>query len=339
MGGCHPRGELESPHTICKSDFEFLKPVGRGALGSVWRAVHKKSRTEIAIKIFVKEEIASKDALTSILKERSILSIINNSFIVNMRFAFQDSKKLYLGLDLKTGGDLRFHLNKRKFNEQEIKFIFVCMIKGLEYLHSQGVIHKDVKPENVLFDSRGYAYLTDFGTSCFYKQENSAETAGTPGYMAPEVICRQNHSFVSDLFALGVILYEVIFEQRPYNGGNRKELREDILAKQVRIDCNCLPSGWSLESANICSKLLKRKPQHRLGFNGMQEVKSHDWFLDVDFEKIGNFETKAPFVPPACDNYDWQYVNRKKKNIQMTRKPEPNDFAGYSFTPDAKVQT
>ena len=188
MGGCHPREELDTHQTISKSDFEFLKPIGRGALGSVWQAVHKKSRTDIAIKVFVKEEIPSKDSLSSILKERSILSVINSSFIVNMRFAFQDRKKLYLGLDLKMGGDLRFHLNKKKFNEQEIKFIFVCILKGLDYLHSQRIIHKDVKPENVVLDSRGYAYLTDFGTSCLYKQENSAETAGTCGYMAPEVI-------------------------------------------------------------------------------------------------------------------------------------------------------
>ena len=124
-----------------------------------------------------------------------------------------------------------------------------------------------------------------------------------------------------------------MFEQRPYKGTNRKDMREDILARQVKIDVNCLPAGWSLESANFCNGLLKRKPQQRLGFNGMQEVKTHDWFQDVDAEEIGNFEAKAPFVPPTCGNYDWNYVNRKKQKTQMTRKPGPNDFIGYSFTP------
>lgn len=337
MGGCHPREELESYYTISKSDLEFLKPIGRGALGTVWQAVHKKSRTDLAIKIFVKEQISSKDALTSILKERSILSILNHPFIVNMHFAFQDSKKLYLGLDLKIGGDLRFHMMKNKFTEQQIKFIFICILQGLDYLHSQSIIHKDIKPENILLDSRGYAYLTDFGTSCLFKIENSGETAGTPGYMAPEVICRQNHSFVSDLFALGVILYEVIFEQRPYRGASRKDVREDILAKQVKVDENLLPNGWSVEAARFCNKLLKRKPQHRLGFGGMQEVKNHAWLQDMNVEKITKFEAKSPFVPAAQDNYDCEYVNRKKKKIVVTRKPEPNDFLGYCFTPALQI--
>jgi serum/glucocorticoid-regulated kinase 2 len=337
MGGCHPRDEPESFETISKSDFEFLKPIGRGALGTVWQVIHKKSRTCLALKIFIKEEIPSKDALTSVLKERSILSILRNRFIINIHFAFQDDKKLYLGLDLKLGGDLRFHMTKKKFTEPEIKFILICIVQALHYLHSQGIIHKDVKPENILLDSKGYAFLTDFGTSCLYKENNSTETAGTPGYMAPEVICRQNHGFVSDFFALGVILYEAMFEQRPYRGVNRKDIREDILARQVKIDENCVPEGWSLESARFCNKLLKRKPQQRLGFSGIEEIWNHPWLSDVNIEQITKFEAKAHFVPEKSENFDHQYVNKKRRKVSSLSKPVPNDFAEYSFKPFLQI--
>ena len=206
MGNCHMRNEIDSALAISRSDFDFLTPIGRGALGKVWRVIHKKTKLQVAVKEFVKEEIPSRDSLNAILTERMILSTLNNPFIINIIFAFQDKKKLYLGLDLKLGGDLRYHMLKRKFNEIEIKFIFACVLQSLEYLHSRNIIHKDIKPENIILDEKGYAYLTDFGTSTVYQLDNATETSGTPGYMAPEVICRQNHSFCSDFFGLGVIL-------------------------------------------------------------------------------------------------------------------------------------
>ena len=163
----------------------------------------------------------------------------------------------------------------RKFSESEIKFIISCLIQGLEYLHSNEIIHKDVKPENIILNNKGYAFLTDFGTASLVKENNYKENSGTPGYMAPEIICRQNHGLVSDFFAIGVILYEVIIGTRPYVGLNRKEIRSKILAKQAKIDINHIPNDWSGFAVDFCNKLLRRKPQLRLGANGIQDVKRH----------------------------------------------------------------
>lgn len=110
------------------------------------------------------------------------------------------------------GGDLRYHIcQKRKFTEEESKFILACLINALEYLHSNGVLHRDIKPENLVFDSRGYLRLTDLGVARVWKPENSQDTSGTPGYMAPEVMCRQNHGVAVDYYALGVMAYEFMF--------------------------------------------------------------------------------------------------------------------------------
>jgi serine/threonine protein kinase len=333
MGICHHRGELDIFSSISKSDFEFIKQIGRGALGKVWQVVHKKSKTDLAIKLYTKDEIPSKEVLNSIIRERSILSILSNPFIINLNFAFQDNKNLYLGLDLKLGGDLRFNINKRRFNEIEAKFIIFCVLQGLEYLHASGVIHKDVKPENIILDSQGYAFLTDFGASTIFHSENSGETSGTPGYMAPEVICRQNHGFVSDFFGLGVILHEFMFQTRPYKGRDRKEIREGILEKQYKIIESTVPEGWSMESVDLCNKLLKRKPEHRIGFEGIDKIKEHNWFRDLDLESVKKFLAKAPYVPGFNNNFDQNYVALKKKKQELKEKFGPNDFLGYFFLP------
>ena len=136
--------------------------------------------------------------------------------------------------DLLTGGDLRYHIGRRrKFDEKETKFMIACMVLGLEYMHNQGVIHRDIKPENIVMEENGYVRITDMGIAKIIKTENAQDTSGTPGYMAPEVMCRQNHSYAVDYFAVGVIGYEFMMGRRPYVGRTRKEIRDMIFSKQV----------------------------------------------------------------------------------------------------------
>lgn len=138
--------------------------------------------------------------------------------------------------DLLLGGDLRYHIGKkRRFNEKETKFMLACLICGLEYMHTQGVIHRDIKPENLVVEKSGYIRITDMGIAKIWVAENSQDTSGTPGYMAPEVMCRQNHTYAVDYFAVGVIGYEFMLGRRPYVGKTRKDIRDMMFAKQVYI--------------------------------------------------------------------------------------------------------
>ena len=112
-------------------------------------------------------------------------------------------------MDLLSGGDLRYHLARNKrFSEEQTKFFIACMVIALEYVHNKSIIHRDIKPENLVFDDRGYLRVTDFGIARIWNPDNSKETSGTPGYMAPEVMCRQNHGVAVDYFAIGIIGYE-----------------------------------------------------------------------------------------------------------------------------------
>ena len=191
---------------VNRNNFEFLYIIGRGGFGKVWKVRLKNTNEFFALKEMFKVKVIDRRSEFSIMSERNLLSKLKHPFIVNMYFAFQDFSKLYLVLDLLTGGDLRYHIAKIKtFTEPQTKFIIANLILSLEYIHSQKIIHRDIKPENLVLDSKGYVRLTDFGVAKINEADNSSETSGTPGYMAPEVILIQNHSYPSDFFALGVI--------------------------------------------------------------------------------------------------------------------------------------
>lgn len=110
-------------------------------------------------------------------------------------------------------------------------FFVACLVAGLEYCHEKQIIHRDIKPENLVIDDEGYLRITDFGIARVWRAENAQDTSGTPGYMAPEVMCRQNHTTAVDYFAVGVMAYECMNGRRPYVGKSRKEIREHILSK------------------------------------------------------------------------------------------------------------
>ena len=269
-----------------------------------------------------KVKIIDKKSEKSILGERDLLSKLKHPFIVNMLCAFQDYENLYLLMDLLTGGDLRYHFNSSHiFTENEIRFFISCLILSLEYIHENNVIHRDIKPENLVCDEKGYARLTDFGIAKIQKEENSDETSGTPGYMAPEVLLAQNHSFTVDFYAIGVIGYEFLMGKRPYIGKNRKEIKRLVLSKEVFIDNNIDNKDklWSSECIDFINRCLKRKVTSRLGYNyGVKELKTHPWFAKYDWLNLYNKNMVAPFIPKNENNYDKKYCESLDKISNST---------------------
>ncbi len=186
---------------------------------------------------------------------------------------------------------------------------------GLEYIHSNKVIHRDIKPENLVLDDKGYLRITDFGVAKLYQKENSSETSGTPGYMAPEVMCAQNHNYLVDYFAIGVITFEFMFGVRPYLGKSRKEIKDLILSKQVQVKRVDIPEDWSVEAADFINKVsiylrfktLQRKPANRLGCGGIKELREHPWFNNYPWDDLNHKRIISPFIPKQGDNYDKKY--------------------------------
>ena len=299
---------------LSKSSFKFISIIGRGGFGKVWKVYSKKYKAIYAMKEMSKTKIIDKRSEKSVKAERDLLEMMHHPFIINMHFSFQDNDHLYITMDLLTGGDLRYHLcRKKKFSEPETKFFIACIILSLEYIHTNNIIHRDLKPENLVMDNKGYVKLTDFGIAKVYVKDNYKETSGTPGYMAPEVMCSQNHTIAVDYFALGVIGYEFMNGKRPYVGKNRKEIKAKILSSQVQVKKGMVPQGWSIESADFINRLIQRKPANRLGLRGPTEVKEHLWFKDYDWKKLYCGKLKSPFQPKDEDNFDYNYCNEPDK--------------------------
>eukprot|EP00357_Protocruzia_adherens_P036602 CAMPEP_0115006092 /NCGR_PEP_ID=MMETSP0216-20121206/20275_1 /TAXON_ID=223996 /ORGANISM="Protocruzia adherens, Strain Boccale" /LENGTH=412 /DNA_ID=CAMNT_0002372571 /DNA_START=145 /DNA_END=1383 /DNA_ORIENTATION=- len=346
MGNCNFKTESYDNNTVCnKSHFQFHYVIGKGGFGKVWRVEKKKTREIFAMKEMSKAKIISKRSVNSVMNERKLLASLKHDFIVNMHYAFQDRENLFLAMDLLTGGDLRYHIGRKKrFTEEQTRFLVACIVEGLEYLHVNGILHRDIKPENLVLDNSGYCRITDLGIARVWNPENAQDTSGTPGYMAPEVMCRQNHGVAVDYFAVGVLTYEFMVGRRPYLGKSRKEIRDQILAKQVQLKKHEVPEGWSLEAADFVNKLLQRKPVNRLGLNGPSEVKSHAWIRDFPWEKLRSHQIKAPFIPSAKDdNFDYRQINANdawneanaellRQNAMLLRRNSVQSlFAGYYY--------
>ena len=322
--------------------FEFQYVIGRGGFGKVWQVILKKNHKKYALKEMSKVKIIDKKSEKSIKSEREFLSKLHHPFIVNMIGAFQDYENLYLVMDLLTGGDLRYHFCRiHRFTEEETKFFTGCLLLGLEYIHNNNIIHRDIKPENLVCDKNGYIRITDFGIAKTNKGDNSSETSGTPGYMAPEVLLAKNYTFTVDFFAIGVIGYEFMLGKRPYNGSSRKQIKNLILKTQIKIDKDKEKIDWSDESVDFINRCLKRKESKRLGYtDGIKELKNHKWFDGFDWEGLFNKKILAPFVPKKEGNYDKSYCELEDKCGQetkarydsyTTRKNFFKLFEGYTY--------
>ena len=300
---------------VSKSSFQYINIVGRGGFGKVWKVLHKKTKKLYAMKEMSKVKILDKKSEASVKNERTLLSKMFHPFIVNMHYSFQDSDNLYLIVDFLSGGDLRYqYCLDKEFSEEQTKFLICCILLSLEYLHSNNILHRDIKPENLVFDGNGYLKLTDFGIAKIYNKniDNSKENSGTLGYIAPEVLFHLKHDYRCDYYAVGIVGYELMLSQRPYDFKNRKEAREQILAKEVKITNKKLKEGWSKDFMNFINELIKRKPEDRLGKNGIDEIKKHPWLKYFNWKDLYLMKIKAPFIPPESDNFDSKYCNMEE---------------------------
>ena len=205
--------------------------------------------------------------------------MVNHPFVVKLHYAFQSSENLYFVTDFLNGGELFFHLcNEIRFAEDRARFYAAEMVLALEHLHSNGIIYRDLKPENVLLDSEGHLKLTDFGLSKV-KQPVDGQTntfCGTPEYLAPEVIKANGHSFAVDWWSLGMLLYEMIsginpFKQQAMQG---QKSRHEILRSITEQDIEILP-GFTKPAADLLRGLLQRDPKNRLT---AAQIRAHPFF-------------------------------------------------------------
>lgn len=291
-------------------DFALLKVIGRGSFGKVYMVRKKDTNMIYALKTLKKDFIIRTNQVNNSKIERDIMKQINHPFVVRLHFAFQSPECLYFVTDFLNGGELFFHLcNEIRFPENRARFYAAEMVLALEHLHSQGIIYRDLKPENVLLDSEGHLKLTDFGLSKMRmnSEELTNTFCGTPEYLAPEVIKAVGHSFSVDWWSLGMLTYEMISGINPFKQhvqmGNKS--RHEILKRITERDVEILP-GFSPNAADLLRGLLQRDPADRLN---VVQIKEHPFFESIDWEALLARQVEPPFVPKVRSATDISQID------------------------------
>ncbi|KAF8318194.1 Pkinase-domain-containing protein [Clavulina sp. PMI_390] len=284
-------------------DFDLLRVIGKGSFGKVFQAKKIDTGRIYALKVIRKAHIASRPGeITHILAERTVLALVNNPFIVGLKFSFQNTDRLYLAMPLINGGELFNHLQREgSFDISRTKFYAAELLCALEHLHSFNVIYRDLKPENILLDYKGHIALCDFGL-CKLNMKNDSKTdtfCGTPEYIAPELLQGKGYTRSVDWWTLGTLLYEFLTGLPPFYDKNTNTMYQKILSDPLKF-----PSNMPSTAKSIITELLQRDPTKRLGASGAEEIKRHMFFGSIDWPKLMAKKIQPPFKPSVTDNID-----------------------------------
>jgi serine/threonine protein kinase len=235
------------------------------------------------LKVLRKSEITRLRQVEHVNAERYILSRVQYPFIVELFATFQDSLNVYMLMSYVPGGELFTHLRRAgRFSPDVTRFYLANITLALKYLHSFNIIYRDLKPENLLLDSRGYLRLTDFGFSKIV-DDRTWTLCGTPDYLAPEIIQNDGHGKAADWWACGVLAYEMMVGHPPFYDESAYGIYEKILRGHIHW-----PRSMDSLSKGLVKAFLTPDRSERLGNmnRGPQEVLEHPWFRGVDWESL-----------------------------------------------------
>nr|AML77934.1 putative LOV domain-containing protein [Linum grandiflorum] len=296
--------------------FKPVKPLGCGDTGSVHLVELEETGELYAMKAMEKSTMMSRNKVHRACIEREIISLLDHPFLPTLYTSFETSTHVCLITDFCPGGELFALLDKQPmklFKEDSARFYAAEVVIGLEYLHCLGIVYRDLKPENVLLGKDGHVVLTDFDlsyvASCkpqvikhpppnnrrrsrshappvFVAEPatHSNSFVGTEEYIAPEIVTGTGHSSAIDWWALGILLYEMLYGRTPFRGKNRQKTFANILHKDLTFPSS-IPV--SLGARQLINGLLNRDPASRLGSTtGANEIKQHPFFRGINWPLI-----------------------------------------------------
>lgn len=312
------------------AQFNVLRILGVGGFGTVF-LVRKKGGADAgrlyAMKVLEKSSIIRNDTPTHALTERLVLEAVRNlPFLATIHYAFQTDTKLYLVLDYARGGNLRTKSYERSFTEDEARIYISETILALEYLHKRGIMHRDVKLENILLDSDGHAVLSDFGVSKMFlpcEQHQAHSYCGTLGYMAPELIESSDagYDMAVDWWSLGIVTHELLTGgESPFETRSVSQTSKEIIHRIIE-DEPCIQNDLSVHAKDFISKLLVKDPRKRLGGgeDGAEELKRHPFLNGMNWSDLEQKKISAPFAPQETN---------ESQGSNSVEESSPISFAG-----------
>jgi serine/threonine protein kinase len=258
----------------CLDDFEIGKPLGQGKFGRVYLAREKKTKFVVALKQMSKKQLQRAHFEVQLRREIEIQSHLRHPNILRMYGYFYDENHVYLILEYCVGGELYKKLReKKRFDEKRSARMLLQLSHALGCCHSKRIFHRDIKPENLLIGKNGEIKLSDFGWSVHAISSRRNTMCGTLDYLPPEMVKNQKHDEKVDIWSLGILLYEFLVGNPPFEGATEQATYERIKSVDLKF-----PPFVSLDAQDLILKLLVSDPNKRIS---LDEVKNHKWITRV----------------------------------------------------------
>ncbi|XP_011612376.2 protein kinase C delta type-like isoform X1 [Takifugu rubripes] len=315
----------------------FHKVLGKGSFGKVLLAELKGKGQFFAVKVLKKDVVLMDDDVECTMVEKRVLSLAwENPFLTHLYSTFQSKEHLFFVMEYLNGGDLMFHIqDKGRFDVTRATFYAAEITVGLQFLHSKGIIYRDLKLDNVMLDKDGHIKIADFGMckEKVFGDVRATTFCGTPDYIAPEILLGQKYTFSVDWWSFGVLVYEMLIGQSPFQGDD-----EDELFDSIRTDTPHYPRWISKESKSLIELLFERDPSRRLGVVG--DIRTHPFFRTINWSALEKREVEPPFKPKVkspsdCSNFDREFLNEKPRlshgDKMLIDSMDQAAFAGFSF--------
>ncbi|XP_068610919.1 LOW QUALITY PROTEIN: protein kinase C epsilon type [Brachionichthys hirsutus] len=332
-------------------EFNFIKVLGKGSFGKVMLAELKGTEEVYAVKVLKKDVILQDDDVDCTMTEKRILALARrHPYLTQLYCCFQTRDRLFFVMEYVNGGDLMFQIQRsRKFDEPRSRFYAAEVTSALMFLHRNGVIYRDLKLDNILLDAEGHCKLADFGM-CKEGIMNGVTTTtfcGTPDYIAPEILQELEYGASVDWWALGVLMYEMMAGQPPFEADNEDDLFESILHDDVLY-----PVWLSKEAVSILRAFMTKNSAKRLGCvvnQGCEEaIKSHAFFREIDWVLLEQRKVKPPFKPRIktkrdVNNFDQDFTKEDPvltpTDEAIVRQINQEEFKDFSYCAPEETQT
>ena len=313
---------LSYPNTDL-SFYKYGRIIGRGAFGKVNIGLNILTGRIVAIKSFNKKNIINESSKKKILYETNLMRGLFHPSVTKILETFESEKYMLIIMEYISGGNLQnFVKKRRKLCEKTAKILFRQIIQGIKYIHSRGIVHRDIKLENILLDLNNIIKICDFGVGKLIKPNTILkDQCGTPVYMAPEIIKGEGyHGFPVDIWSAGVALYIMLSGSLPFNKDKEHNLEYSILNKNIKEI-----SDISEEANNLLKNILEKDPNKRYTANqilehpwmntNLNDEESNDYDYNNEIKNVNKYHlfTNAESILLAKTHID--YRNAQKKDL------------------------